>query len=399
MIIILPDKSEMHCMKNLLVKFLFVLSFCGCNQKSNFNQIDNLTVLHLTGSYYKQGLEHGRFLRIEINDIIGRWKKEVESAYNQNFKEVVENFFITTSYIDVIKDYCPELLDEVLGMSEGSGIEYETLLAFQMSEEMDALSDDPVAGVCTSISVCNNGSVTSSVPSILAQNMDPPKYLHGHPTLLHITDKKNDLESYIYTFPGFIGLCGLNSKGVAITCNGISMLNHSKTGLPVSFIVRAVLSQNNEREAFELLRKVPVAVPQCFTIGGINEIKCFECSANQKKEFYPFENDNITLHTNFAAANSDFNKRYIELLKEYGKSVSDPYFCPRYFLAYDEIKAVNYNLNFHTIKQILSLAKPEIEPISNDQTYGCLIMELTNNPVLNIAPGRPDSTEFIRLTF
>ena len=71
-------------MKNLLVKFLIVLSFYGCNQKSNFNQIDNLTVLHLTGSYYKQGLEHGRLMRTEINDIIGRWKKEVESAYDQN---------------------------------------------------------------------------------------------------------------------------------------------------------------------------------------------------------------------------------------------------------------------------------------------------------------------------
>ncbi|HPD96320.1 MAG TPA: hypothetical protein PLA24_10560, partial [Tenuifilaceae bacterium] len=73
--------------------------------------------------------------------------------------------------------------------------------------------------------------------------------------------------------------------------------------------------------------------------------------------------------------------------------------CPRYFLAYDKIIEANYNLNYQTIKNILSLAKPDIEPISNENTYGCLVMELSHSPILYISPGKPSEKEFIKLTF
>jgi hypothetical protein len=163
--------------------------------------------------------------------------------------------------------------------------------------------------------------------------------------------------------------------------------------------VRKILQQPSGADAFELIEKIPIGIPQCFVIGGKNEARCYECSANQKKLFYPFEKKEITLHTNFTIANRDFNQKFIDLLKEYGKTVDDPYFCPRYFLAYDKIIEANHNLDVETIKLILSLTEPEIHPISNEDTYGCLIMELSDYPILYISPGKPNENEFIKLTF
>lgn len=378
----------------IFLPFLLVVS-TSCKQISFIEEKQELTIVHLYGTPYEQGLAHGELLKEEIHETISKWQKEVERIYQSDFKTVISVFFASTSFIEEIEKTCPDILDEVRGISKGCGIDYETVLAFQVSEEIATLSDDLERNHCTSISI----NAQDDQPTLLAQNMDPDSFLHGYPTLLHITDCESGVQSYVFTFPGFIGLNGLNSKGVGIACNSISMLNHTTSGLPVSFIVRKVLQQSSGTDAFEVIENVPIGIPQCFTIGGMNEARCYECSANMKKLFYPFENKEITLHTNFSISNRDFKQQFIDLLKEYGKTVDDPYFCPRYFLAYDKIVEANYNLDVETVKSILSLSEPEINPISNDDTYGCLIMELSDNPILYISPGKPDEKEFIHLKF
>ncbi|HEY9114762.1 MAG TPA: C45 family peptidase [Bacteroidales bacterium] len=380
--------------KIFLFLFIGVVFFSCENSQNKVERIGNLTIVHLKGNPYQIGYDYGKLLKPEIKTLVEKWKKDVEDTYNQDFDLVAKHFFSSTHFIKNAEKYNPELLEEIRGISDGSGIDYNTIFAFQMSEEIDALSDALKATRCTSISI----NKTDSTPTILAQNMDPPLLFHGTPVLLHITDDANN-EKFIFTFPGFIGLCGLNSNGVGVTCNGISMLNHSSDGLPVSFILRNLLDQKDEQSAHECLKEMPVGVPQCFTIGGRLTARCFECSANSKNLFYPFDNKNITLHTNFSISNRDFNTEYIELLKEYGKTVDSPYFCPRYFEAYHKIVEFNYDLNVQNIKGILSSTESDIYTISNENTFGCLIMELSESPVLHIAPGRPDSTEFITLRF
>lgn len=387
----------MNFMKALIYTFFLIIITLdySCNHHRQIEKIGDLTVLHLYGSSYERGLAHGKILKHEIEDITTRWKIEVERTYQADFQKVVSSFLRSTSYVDTIQVYCPELMEEVRGISDGSGIDYETILAFQMSEEIDVLSDELEGKHCTSIGV----SKTDSTPAFLAQNMDPPLFLHGFPVLLHNSGGENNPESYIYTFPGFIGLTGMNSKGVAVTCMSMSMLNHSLSGLPVSFILRTILNKSGEKAAIDFIQKVPIATPQCFIIGGMSELRCFECSANQKTEFYPFDSLDVCLHTNFSVKNRDFNDEFVKLLAEYNKTVDDPYYCPRYFLAYDKIVEYNFSLNYETIRSILSLAEPKIEPISNKYTYGSLIMELSDKPVLYISPGRPDSTGYIKLMF
>lgn len=378
----------------LFLLIIIALVF-SCKEKSQIEKIDNLTVLHLKGSDYQQGFAHGQFLKSEINDILERWKIEVEKSSNKDFNQVIDDFFQSVTYVDSIKKYCPELLEEIKGIAEGSGIEYKTVLAFQMSEEIDVLSDELTGKHCTSIGI----EKTDTTAGFLAQNMDPPLFLHGNPVLLHVTDNETKTESFVYTFPGFIGLTGLNSNSVGITCLSMSMLNYSKSGLPVAFIVRCILKQENEENAFKFIENVPVSIPQCYIIGGINKVKCFECSANRKTEFYPFNDKKICLHSNFSVSNRDFNQNFIDILAKYNKTVDDPYFCPRYFLAYDKIVEHNYALNYESIKTILSNTESDLEQISNENTYGCLIMKLSENPILYLAPGRPDITEFHEFCF
>jgi isopenicillin-N N-acyltransferase-like protein len=381
--------------KIVLLALVGIFAFSCKKIQSTIEQNGNLTIVHLYGTPYQRGYDYGTLLKPQIEEIVEKWMKNVEQTYNQDFNSVIQLFFNSTAFVSSARHHIPDLLEEIKGISEGCGIDYETILALQMSEEIEALSDDLKAIGCTSLSI----NKTDSTPTLLAQNMDPPQLFHGTPVLLHISGAKNTSEKYIFTFPGLVGLCGLNSCGVGITCNGISMLNHTNTGMPVAFIVRLILEQNSEQQAYSCIENVPIAIPQCFTIGGPQMARCYECSANTREVFYPFDDKNITLHTNFSISNRDFNQKFIELLKEYGKTVDDPYFCPRFFTAYDMIIGYDYKLNLHNIKAILSSTESDLETISNENTFGCLIMELSESPILHIAPGKPDETEFITLKF
>lgn len=383
-------------MKNvyLLICLLSVLIFSQCKKTGPLQKNEKLTVLDLEGNAFEQGFLHGKLLKEQIDTILQQWKLQIELEMEADFDTVLHSFFENTTMIDSISKYCPSLLEEVKGIAEGSEHDFKLILALQMSEEIEWAGKDLFSTKCTSLSFSGN----NLSPTLVAQNMDPPMFLQGFPTLLHIRDSNSGTESFVYTFPGFIGLCGM-SENVAVTCNGISMLNHCKDGVPVAFLMRTLLNCKNENEAFNKVETLKHATPQCYTIGGIQIARCFECSANSVVEFHPYKNPDITFHTNFAAANKDFSTDYIQLLGKYGKTTAHPYFCPRYFFLFDKIKDLNYILNVENIKTLLSLTEPFEHPISNKLTYGSLIMEMKKAPVLYISSGKPHETEFLTFQF
>ena len=361
-------------MKRILLIFL-ILIFSHCEKDSKIQ----LKVIELEGTPYNRGLIHGHTLKKEIKQVITQWTKASEMMHNMKINDIRNDFLQKTDYLDAIKKWTPELIDEIKGISDGSGIDFDTIFLFQISEELESYGRDVFMQRCTSINV----NKTDSNPTYVAQNMDPPPFLHGFPTLLHIKDHDSDLESYIFTFPGFIGLNGLNNKSIAITGNGLPNLHNQIEGLPVSFIVRGILEKTSFNDAIEFLHTIKHAKAQNYIVGGQDEARCFECSSKEIHPFIPAQNANLTYHTNHYLVDSYESK-----------------YCSRLKTLKDEIKRRNYKIGFKDIKMILSSRKRNAgRPISNVWTYGCTIMVLSESPELHIAPGRPDKTKFIKFNF
>ena len=72
---------------------------------------------------------------------------------------------------------------------------------------------------------------------MVAQNLDIPTFYHGFQTLLHIKDPAQDMETFLFTFPGFIAANGINSHSVAVVVNAVQQLENSRDGClsPLSF--------------------------------------------------------------------------------------------------------------------------------------------------------------------
>lgn len=352
----------------------------------------NLKVVVLQGSPYNRGLVHGRTLKKEIGELIKLWKElYIEDSYKVPADKFIANFLKQTNFLQAIKKWTPELLDEVRGISDGAGVDFDTILAYQLGDEIWANGDDVAGGEhCTSIGV----NRTSLSPTYVAQNLDIPTFFRGYQTLLHIKDEKSKLESFVLTVPGIIGVNGLNNKSIAITCNTLLKLEYSKDGLPVAFIVRAVLKQKTLKDAVAFINNIKHASGQNYIIGGVERAYSFECSAHKVSEFIPYEGAPITYHTNHPLANDDYSHAYLANLKKRNLTVrEDPFYCYR-FEALEHRLRNKSDIGVDVIKSTLSSRDHEKKPIDNEETYACSIMLLSSEPELHIAPGRPRETAF-----
>ncbi|MBD3376197.1 hypothetical protein GF406_14265 [candidate division KSB1 bacterium] len=356
---------------------------------------ETLRVIDCPGTPYKRGLAHGQQLRLEIVQMIDRWKKEINNQFQVPFEDVIDFLITRTHYEAQMNKWTPELIEEIQGIAHGSGLDYKTVFALQISEEIGNRASLVLNQRCTSI-----GQIPlPGKAAMVAQNMDPPLFLHGFPTLLRINDPETGLKQMIFTFPGFLGLNGLNDRGIAICCNGLSQLNSSDSGLPVVAVMRSVLNQNSLHNVRAWLEQIPHATPQCYLVGDPAGIECLECSANGLAKVPLWNNRHYVFHTNHPLVNRDFNARYIKLLAEYEKSIDDPYYCPRYEYLRQTLASQAVSLTDSLVLDLLSKREPEYHPVNNELTFGCTLVILTESPTLWIAPGRPDVTSFQKMRF
>jgi L-ribulose-5-phosphate 3-epimerase len=347
-----------------------------------------LKVLELKGTPYQRGLMHGRSLKPEIQELVGRWKADLEKTFSVPAATYIKKFLEASDFQPAIERWTPGLLDEVRGIAEGAGIDFETMYAFQLVDESWVMSDDLDLGKCTTIAVRKRGNS----PSLVSQTLDIPTFYHGFQTVLRIEGNEGEPGALVFTFPGFIAANGLNDCSVAVCVNAVTQLAYSAKGLPVAFTIRGILRQESYEDAVGFLEKIVPAAPQNYVIGGPDKVSSFERSAKRMDEFVPFRGAEFTYHTNHPLVNDDFNPRFTERLQKRGMNM-DEYKarCPRFKFLGRTFKDNTVPLDLAILKRTYS---DRDSGINNASTYGCTIMVLGDRPELHIAPGRPDEVPF-----
>lgn len=348
----------------------------------------NLKALVLEGTPYERGLQHGKVLKKEIQELVKLWKEDIQKTYQTEPDAFIKKFLAATNFEKAIKEWTPELWDELKGISHGSGLDFDTVFAFQLVDEMWVLGSDIQPEKCTTIGL----EKTETHPVMVAQNLDIPPFYHGFQTLLHIKDPSQGLETYLFTFPGFIAANGLNSHSVAVVVNAVQQLESSRDGLPVAFVIRGILQRKTYADTLQFIKSIKHGAPQNYMIGGPEEMGSFECSTTDVSEFVPFEDALFTFHTNHPLRNLNYSARFGEHLKSKNVPPKDYVFpCPRFRALQNIFKDNSVHVDIDTLKDIFS-SRDTI--INNKGTFGCTIMILGTNPELHISPGRPDEDPF-----
>ena len=372
---------------------------------------EDLKVIELTGTPRQRGQIHGETLRKEIHEVIKLWKDDLYKSHEMDPDKYLDEFIEKTNFSASIKKWTPEMLEEVKGLAEASGIDFKTMFAHQLLDEewwygRNRKYDIPVpeGKHCSSLGVYNQ----DGLPALVAQNMDLMGWTDGFGVLLYIKHQNSSLESFVFTYAGFIATCGMNNKSIGICCNTLLQLNHCPDGLPVAYIVRSVLEQSTYKDAERFINTIRHASGQNYIIGDLKKVASLECSANMVNRFIPYKGANRVFHTNHPLVNDDQSiyKEFLKRLPSEKKPKSLSNSEIRLKALEIRLKNPSKMITVETAKAALSSKDDPDNPVckykpkkGKGNGQRSLVMVLSEPPVLHLSPGPPCLTEFKTFKF
>jgi len=263
---IIGSGLKMSLIKFILIVFAFItLNTCTKRQKNKLPEFSvikkeevfefrqgslnyqyGIPVLELYGSPYEMGVQYGVLLRKEIislNQHINDLKK-VYVAQQPFYIRMFSGIYTYQKLKSIKKRLPKEYIDELKGISHGSGVELEDILLINFSGSL-------IQGRCTSIIMKEK---TGNI--IHGRNFDLlPYFLSDYFAIIRYNPEKG-VPFTNFTIASYVGsFQGINDNGIAITLNyGEGAYDKKFEGLPISFKIRYLLE--NSKNMKELDQKL-----------------------------------------------------------------------------------------------------------------------------------------------
>ena len=217
---------------------------------------------------YSRGYQHGKALEFPINMAIRNFKEWLRNnAGIKDSEKMIQEFVKTTGHLKSAKKHVPDLIEEMRGIADGAGVDFNELFVYQSFDElfmflMQSGSLDQANGHCTTTAVF--GRLGKS--NFVTHNNDIPIYHEGVCTVLHIKYPDSDLEILQSTFAGQIAQNGVNNRGLGVGISTVVDLPKTQTGIPVSFNVRKILQCKDRNEAVAYLETIEAGTAMNYMI-------------------------------------------------------------------------------------------------------------------------------------
>lgn len=249
-----------------------------------------LPVIEASGTPYEIGYTHGSRAKEQIAVNIGVYKAmfmEYAGIGWEKAKKTAESFE------GAIRDFNPKYLDEIRGIADGSGFEYEEILALNVRSELVFQGTNLTTDGCTSMAVTADRSRDGN--NYIGQNWDWKAKIQDGVILLKIRQEGMP-DISVMTEAGIIGKIGCNSAGIGLCFNALSV-DDTPHGVPLHIILRAILEQDDFTEAMEVVTQNEIGCPANIMIAGkYGEAIDFEVGIGDFDAFYP--SDGLLVHTN-----------------------------------------------------------------------------------------------------
>lgn len=386
--------------KQAIITLALIIAINGIAQEQSNRVLNEIT---LSGTGYELGLQHGKMLKTEIDEIVTKWKANTTKNFGKDAELTLDAFYKQANFEGAIKKWTPDLYEEVRGIADGSGQAFRDILVLNLLDEFWVFIDDLYNHHCSDIGVpARNGN-----PSYIAQNMDIENYTDGYQTLIRLERTKTRPEQLILTHPGLIALNGMNEVGIGVVVNTIMQLKASNNGLPVAFMVRRIVTSTDKAELLMFIQEVNHASGQNYIIGIQGEVFDFEASANQVVRYNPNNENGTVYHTNHPIVNTDVKAWYkqFEPTQENTEKLQNRNSYLR-LTALETRMVSNPDIDTNIIKETLRSKDNPDNPVCRNNTndgrgftFASTIMTLTGTPSFAITAGPPDESEYKVYTF
>ena len=235
-----------------MIKFalFFFLSFCfsfflhadaNCG-KGFIEIIDGQTVLHVKGSPYEMGYQHGYLLKDKIELNIARFIDEKPPA----ILNMMTDFF--TNMPKLVQNIPSRFIVELQGVADGSGVPYEKILLLNLFPELCH---------CTGLTITGKGTENEELYHVRVLDYSIGKNLQ-HTAVLMVAEPQGSHAFLNVSYAGFIGsVTGMNEQKISIGEIGGKGYG-SWEGIPMAFLLRTILEKTSSLEQIkEFLKSTP----------------------------------------------------------------------------------------------------------------------------------------------
>ena len=230
----------------------------------------SIPVLSFRGPHIEIGRQHGEALREGLASFaayrISRCQHKVRaSGADVSEREILD---LAGRHLGPLAHFAPELLEELEGMAETSGVSLEALVVLNSyTDFVDTLLRHvgPPAGIPPAAPVHPHGctaffaapDATREQHVFLGQTWDMDGEAEQHVVALRL-DIPGEPPCVLLTHAGGLGLAGLNQAGMGVAINNLVPLD-ARVGVPFPFLVRRALACVDFDNAFLALTQVPFA--------------------------------------------------------------------------------------------------------------------------------------------
>lgn len=197
---------------------------------------------------YERGVRYGTLAR----EFIIRARDYYKSVFTRRGDSWREVRGYAGAYEEVVRQSFPDLVEEVRGIAEGSGLSREEIMVINCRYEISKLPRIPE---CTTGAILPEAAGDGKTFS--CKNWDFSGGVMDHLVILHIT-VEDGTRILGLTEAGQMIRDGFNSRGLSIGTNNLqSVYDRGGWGIPVTFLRRKILMCHNFEDAVELIHKTP----------------------------------------------------------------------------------------------------------------------------------------------
>ena len=262
-----------------------------------------LPILHLTGTPYEQGTQHGEALKARV-------AHNLDVYFDRFLREIAldraDILARCAAYMETIQRSSTDYFEAMRGVAAGSGFSLAEITALSMRYEIlyyqfgqiaieEAKSREPEPDGCTAFAVLPEKSANGHL--LLGQSWDWIPQVQG--AVLHTTEP-DGLETLAFTEAGMPGAkIGFNSAGVGLCINGMTTMADDWMRPVTPFHVRAyqIMRSRTFTEAQKVITGEPRACSTNFLIAQAPSLAADIEAAPDKFSVLSAENG-VLVHTN-----------------------------------------------------------------------------------------------------
>lgn len=255
---------------------------------------NSFPVIEVEGNNYEIGLGIGTKAKKQVLNCIQSYKDMFEAFVGIKWDCAKE---LAQQYKDIIAAYNPDYIEEMRGIADGAGVEFDDILLLNCrSEVVLRNAADAQPDGCTAIAVTPER--TGGFSTLIGQNWDWKSSQRDAAIIVKIRQTANDRPNLLLlTEAGIIGKYGLNSAGLGFCFNAMSVNDFPVGGLPLHIALRGAMDSQTLCEAMLNATRMQLGCAVNFMFASRDgEAVDIEVANTDFDVLYP--QDSIVVHTN-----------------------------------------------------------------------------------------------------